>query len=235
MLKISNLQAGYADMQVLWDVSMRVEAGSITSLLGANGVGKSTLLRSVMGMTKISGGSVLYDDNDVTGLPSHRKVELGLALVPEGKHLFADMTVQENLEMGTYPHRARADAKATCEQVFTMFPRLKERLSQRAGSFSGGEQQMLTIARALMTRPRLLMLDEPSQGLAPKLVGEMFATIARLRDEAGLTILVVDQNATATLAIADFAYVMHEGRVDISGPAQEIAQRDDVRRAYLGV
>ncbi len=116
-----------------------------------------------------------------------------------------------------------------------MFPRLKERLSQRAGSFSGGEQQMLTIARALMTRPRLLMLDEPSQGLAPKLVGEMFATIARLRNEAGLTILVVDQNATATLAIADFAYVMHEGRVDISGPAQEIAQRDDVRRAYLGV
>jgi len=139
--------------------------------------------------------------------------------VPEGKHLFADMTVQENLQMGTYPRRARAAVAAAYEQVFKMFPRLEERLSQRAGSFSGGEQQMLTIARALMTRPRLLMLDEPSQGLAPKLVAEMFATIARLRDEAGLTILVVDQNATATLAIADFAYVMHEGRVDISGPA----------------
>jgi branched-chain amino acid transport system ATP-binding protein len=235
MLQVANLQSGYADMQVLWDVSMRVEAGSITSLLGANGVGKSTLLRSVMGMTKISGGSVLYDDSDVTRLPSHRKIELGLALVPEGKHLFADMTVQENLQMGTYPHRARHETKDTLEQVFTMFPRLKERPTQRAGSFSGGEQQMLTIARALMTRPRLLMLDEPSQGLAPKLVDEMFATIARLRDEAGLTILVVDQNATATLAIADFAYVMHEGRVDISGPAREIAQRDDVRRAYLGM
>lgn len=235
MLEVTKLNAGYDAMQVLWGPSLRVAAGSITSLLGPNGVGKSTLLRSIMGWTRITAGSVSYLGQDVTRMPSHKKVERGLTLVPEGKHLFADMSVAENLSLGTYPRRARGETSAAYEQVFAMFPRLAERRAQRAGSLSGGEQQMVTIARALMTRPKLLMLDEPSQGLSPKLVGEMFATIARLRDESRLTILLVDQNASATLQTADYAYVMHEGTIDLEGPAKELATRDEIRAAYLGV
>jgi len=235
MLAVTELNAGYDSMQVLWSVNLQVAESSITSLLGANGVGKSTLLHSVMGMTKIYGGRITFDADDVTRLPAHRKVDLGLTMTPEGKHLFGDMTVEENLAMGAYPRHARAKAAHGRAEVFDLFPRLAERKNQKAGSLSGGEQQMLAIARALMTAPRLLMLDEPSQGLAPKLVGEMFQTIARLRDAAGLTILIVDQNATAALQIADYAYVMDEGAIGISGPAEEIARRDDIRRAYLGV
>jgi branched-chain amino acid transport system ATP-binding protein len=235
MLEVNKLNAGYDSMQVLWSPSLRVAEGSITSLLGPNGVGKSTLLRSIMGWTRITAGSVSYLGLDVTRVPSHEKVERGLTLVPEGKHLFADMSVAENLALGTYPRRARGEMSAAYEQVFAMFPILAERRAQRAGSLSGGQQQMVTIGRALMTRPKLLMLDEPSQGLSPKLVGEMFETIARLRDEAGLTILLVDQNATATLQTADYAYVMHEGTIDLEGPAKELATREEIRAAYLGM
>lgn len=235
MLEVQNLQAAHGAMQVLWGASLNVAQGSITSLLGPNGVGKSSLLGSIMGWTRILGGSVLFDGNDVTRLPSHQMVELGVTLVPEGKHLFRDMTVRENLQMGAYPRRARGQQAQSLAQVLELFPRLAERQNQRAGSLSGGEQQMVTIARSLMTRPRLLMLDEPSQGLAPKLVHEMFDTIARLRKEAGLTILLVDQNATATLETADYVYVMHEGTIKLEGPAAEMADRPEMREAYLGI
>ena len=235
MLRIENLEAGYGPMQVLWQPSLEVETGSITSLLGPNGVGKSTLLFSVLGSIEPWGGKIFYEDEEITHLPTHKKVDLGITLVPEGKHLFSGMSVRENLMLGAYRREALRKKHETLELVYALFPILKERDRQRAGTLSGGEQQMVTIARALMTKPKLIMLDEPSQGLAPKLVGEVFATIEKLKAEIGLTILLVEQNAEASLKAADRVYIMHEGKIKAQGTSQEITESREIREAYLGL
>jgi branched-chain amino acid transport system ATP-binding protein len=235
MLRVENLESGYGPMQVLWQPSLEVKKGSITSLLGPNGVGKSTLLRTVLGAVEPWGGKITYEGRDITQLHSHKKVDLGLTLVPEGKHLFGGMTVKENLIMGAYRKEALKHKESSLDLVYSMFPVLKEREKQAAGSLSGGEQQMVTIGRALMTRPALIMLDEPSQGLAPKLVGEVFDTIEKLKTDMGLTILLVEQNAEASLEAADYVYIMHEGRIKAEGSSAEIKDSTDIREAYLGI
>jgi branched-chain amino acid transport system ATP-binding protein len=235
MLRVENLESGYGPMQVLWQPSLEVKKGSITSLLGPNGVGKSTLLRTVLGSVEPWGGKITYEGRDVTQLSSHKKVDLGLTLVPEGKHLFGGMTVKENLIMGAYRKDALKHRDSSLELVYSLFPVLKEREKQAAGSLSGGEQQMVTIGLALITRRALIMLDEPSQSLAPKLVGEVFDTIEKLNNEIGLTILLVEQNAEASLEAADYVYIMHEGTIKAEGSSAEIAESTDIREAYLGI
>ena len=235
MLKVENLESGYGPMQVLWQPSLEVKQGTITSLFGANGVGKSTLLRTVLGSVEPWGGKITYEGKDITRLPPHKKVDLGITLVPEGKHLFIGMTVEENLIMGAYRKEALQHKNESLELVYSMFPVLKERGKQAAGSLSGGEQQMVTIGRALMTKPKLVMLDEPTQGLAPKLVGEVFETIEKLRTEVGLTILLVEQNVEASCKAADYAYVMHEGQIRIGGTAEEVIESDELKECYLGM
>ena len=235
MLKVENLESGYGPMQVLWQPSLEVKKGSITSLLGPNGVGKSTLLRTVLGSVQPWAGKITYEGMEITQQPTHKKVDLGITLVPEGKHLFVGMTVRENLIMGAYRKEALKYKDHSLELVYSLFPILEERSKQAAGSLSGGEQQMVTIGRALMTRPKLIMLDEPSQGLAPKLVGEVFETIEKLNNEIGLTILLVEQNAEASLKAADYVYIMHEGRIKAEGTAEEISGSTEIREAYLGI
>jgi branched-chain amino acid transport system ATP-binding protein len=235
MLKVENLESGYGPMQVLWQPSLEVKKGGITSLLGPNGVGKSTLLRTVLGSVQPWAGKITYEGTEITQEPTHKKVDLGITLVPEGKHLFVGMTVRENLIMGAYRKEALMYKDDSLELVYSLFPILKERGKQAAGSLSGGEQQMVTIGRALMTRPKLIMLDEPSQGLAPKLVGEVFETIEKLKNEIGLTILLVEQNAEACLKAADHVYIMHEGKIKAEGTAEEISGSTEIREAYLGI
>ena len=235
MLTVEDVESGYGSMQVLWKPSLRVDKGTITSLLGPNGVGKSTLLHTIFGSVEPWGGTITFSDQDVTNVPTHKKVEMGLALVPEGKHLFPNMSVYENLSMGAYLKKALAHKDESLELVYTLFPRLKERHKQMAGSLSGGEQQMVTIARALMTKPQLIMLDEPSQGLAPKLTHEVFETIQKLKEDVGLTILLVEQNVDASLNAADYVYVMHEGIIKAEGTPEEIKGSADIREAYLEI
>ena len=235
MLKVENLESGYGPMQVLWQPNLEVKRGSITSLLGPNGVGKTTILRTILGSIMPWGGKITYEEQDVTRLPTHKKVDMGIALVPEGRHLFVSMSTHENLTMGAYPKEAAKHMDESLELVYSLFPILKERAKQRSGSLSGGEQQMLTIARALMIKPKLIMLDEPSQGLAPKLAIEVFDTIEKMRAEIGLTILLVEQNVEASLEMSDYVYVMHEGRIKAKGSAEEIKGSHDIREAYLGM
>ena len=235
MLIIKELESGYGPMQVLWKPSLNVARGNITSLLGPNGVGKSTLLYTVFGSVEPWGGVVTYKTEDVTHMPTHKKVDKGVALVPEGKHLFPEMTVYENLYMGAYPKKAVEHRDESLGLVYSLFPRLQERNKQLAGSLSGGEQQMLTIGRALMTKPELIMLDEPSQGLAPLLVKEVFETILKMKNDIGLTVLLIEQNADASLNAADYVYVMHEGMIKAKGKPEEIKQSRDIREAYLGI
>ncbi len=234
LLELKNINAGYGDLQVLWDVSLGVEKGEIVSLLGSNGAGKTTTLRVISGLLRPISGSITFNGDDITKYPSHRRVEMGLSLVPEGRQLFPEMTVVENLEMGAYTQRAKEKFRDTMEWVFTLFPKLKERKKQLAGTMSGGEQQMLAIARGLMSRPELLMMDEPSMGLAPKLVLEIFGTIKKLRDE-GVTIFLVEQNAKAALDISDRAYILETGKITLHGPSKELLGMDEVRKAYLGI
>ena len=235
MLTIKDLESGYGPMQVLWKPNLTVTKGKITALLGPNGVGKSTLLSTVFGSVEPWGGEIYYKGEDVTFVPTHQKVERGLALVPEGKHLFPSMSVYENLSMGAYVKKALEHKDASLKLVYSLFPRLKERTNQLAGSLSGGEQQMVTIGRALMTKPQLIMFDEPSQGLAPKLVGEVFETIQKMRAEIGLTILLVEQNADASLNAADYVYIMHEGLIKAEGKPDDIKGSSEIREAYLGI
>jgi branched-chain amino acid transport system ATP-binding protein len=235
MLKVEKIESGYGPMQVLWGPDVEVRAGTITSLLGPNGAGKSTLLWTILGSVKAREGSVFYEGKDVTNLPPHAKVELGLTMVPEGKHLFKEMTVYDNLVMGAYRKEAQVVKQENLELVYSMFPILEERHAQKAGSLSGGQQQMVTIGRALMTKPKLIMMDEPSQGLAPKLVHEIFATIEKMKEEVGLTILLVEQNAAASLGAADYVYVMHEGSIKAEGTPDEIKGSDEIKEAYLGM
>ena len=235
MLTVQDLESGYGPMQVLWKPSLQVKKGTITSLLGPNGVGKSTFLSTVFGSVEPWGGKIHYEGKDVTTLPTHKKVEMGVALVPEGKHLFPNMNVYENLAMGAYVKKAFEHKDESMELVYSLFPRLKERQKQLAGSLSGGEQQMVTIARALMTKPKLIMLDEPSQGLAPVLVQSVFETIQKMRKEIGLTILLVEQNAAAALNAASYVYILHEGRIKAEGNPEDIKGSPDIREAYLGI
>ena len=235
MLKVENIESGYGSMQVLWGPSLEVKKGSITSLLGPNGVGKTTLLMTILGSIEPWGGKITYEDREVTHLPTHKKVDLGISLVPEGKHLFVDMSVHENLIMGAYRKEALQNIDDSLELVYSLFPVLKERDRQRAGTLSGGEQQMLTIARAIMTKPKMIMLDEPSQGLAPKLAEEVFETIQKLKAEVGLTILLVEQNVEASLNAANYVYIMHEGQIKAEGSAEEIRGSSEIREAYLGI
>jgi len=235
LLTVENLESGYGPMQILWQPSLKVEQGTITSLLGPNGAGKSTTVSTIFGSVTPWKGNVVFEGDDITMAPTHEKVDRGITLVPEGKHLFKGMTVYENLTMGAYRKEALKHLEDTLALVYSLFPILEERKNQIAGSLSGGQQQMVTIGRALMTKPRLIMLDEPSQGLAPKLVLEVFETILKLKEEVGLTILLIEQNAELVLNTADYVYVMHEGRIKAEGKPEEIQKSKDIREAYLGI
>lgn len=235
MLRVDSLESGYGSMQVLWKVSLGVKKGSITSLLGSNGVGKTTLLKTTLGSVKPWGGKIIYEERDVTHLPTHGKVKLGIVLSPEGRHLFGEMSVHQNLIMGAYLKEAMKYKNDSLCIVYSLFPILQQRTKQRAGFLSGGEQQMLTIARALMTRPKLIMLDEPSQGLAPLLVREVFSTIEKMTSKMGLTVLLVEQNAEASLSATNYVYIMHEGQIKAEGSADEIKSSSDIKEAYLGI
>ena len=234
ILEIRNLQSGYGDVQILWGVDLEIEAGKMTSLVGANGVGKTTLLRTVMGLIHPKGGSILYKDKDVSRLSAHRKTELGMVLVPEGRQLFTDMSVGENLEMGATSKRAKPHFKENLERVFEMFPRLKERRSQKAGTLSGGEQQMLAVARGIMSEPSILMIDELSLGLAPFLVLQLFESLNLLK-QAGITVMLIEQNVQLALAISDYGYVLSQGKIELQGPSRELIRNEHVRAAYLGL
>ena len=235
MLTVEKLESGYGPMQILWQPSLKVKKGTITSLLGPNGAGKSTLISTIFGSVPPWKGKVEFEGTDITFTPTHKKVELGITLVPEGKHLFKGMTVYENLTMGAYRKEALKSLDQSLSLVYSLFPILEERKEQIAGSLSGGQQQMVTIGRALMTKPRLIMLDEPSQGLAPKLVLEVFEAILKLKEEVGLTILLTEQNADAALNAADYVYIMHEGTIKAEGKPEEIKKSKDITECYLGI
>jgi branched-chain amino acid transport system ATP-binding protein len=234
MLEICNLNTLYGKAQALWDVCLQIDEAEIVALVGSNGAGKTTLLNTVSGLLRPASGSVTFLGKRIDGLPSHAIVELGISLVPEGGRVFPDMTVRENLEMGAYPYHAWKQKKETLEQVYQVFPTLKERERQLARTLSGGEHQMLAIGRALMSKPRLCLFDEPSYGLAPLLVMEIFRIIQGLRDQ-GLTILLIEQNVRRALEIADRAYVLENGRICMEGACTEILESDHVRKAYLGL
>lgn len=234
ILEAEHLSSGYGELQILWDVSISLEEGRLTTVVGSNGAGKTTLLRTLMGLVKPWEGVIRFDGRDVTRLTPHEKAALGLVLIPEGRQLFTDLTVLENLELGATPPRARPKMRQNLERVFELFPRLKERMHQKAGTLSGGEQQMLAIGRGLMADPIVLMLDEPSSGLAPLLVLDLFEIIRKLKDE-GLTMLLVEQNVHLALAVSDYAYVLSEGRITIAGESEMVRQMDEVRAAYLGL
>ncbi|HKS23127.1 MAG TPA: ABC transporter ATP-binding protein [Thermoanaerobaculia bacterium] len=234
MLSISGLEFAYGDLQVLWGVDIAVHEGEIVTLVGANGAGKSTTLKNVSRLVAWKKGSVTFEREDLARLEAHDVVGRGVIHVPEGRRIFPEMTVMENLRMGSFPRTARADRAKNLERAFALFPRLKERERQLGGTLSGGEQQMLAIARGLMANPRLLLLDEPSLGLSPLLVKNIFATIAEI-NRAGVTILLVEQNVYQSLRIADRAYVLESGRVVLAGTGRELLEDDHVRRAYLGI
>jgi len=234
LLEVRSLNAGYGEVQILWDVGLSLEAGRITCLVGANGAGKTTLLRAVMGLIRPRGGSVRLEGREISRLAAYRKADLGLVLVPEGRQLFADMTVYENLEMGASNRRARGLMTRNLARVYELFPRIQERRGQRAGTLSGGEQQMLAIARGLMAEPSVLMIDELSLGLAPSLVLSLFESLRKIQSE-GLTVLLVEQNVHLALSVSHHAYVLSEGRVVLSGPAEDVAGNEEVRRSYLGM
>jgi branched-chain amino acid transport system ATP-binding protein len=234
LLKIEGLEAGYGEVQVLWGISLEAANGQLTTIVGANGAGKTTTLRAVVGSIRPWGGRVIFAGEDVTALPAHAKAARGLVLVPEGRQLFSAMTVEENLEMGAFSKRAGAKYAERLEQVYALFPRLKERRRQQAGTFSGGEQQMLAIARGLMSDPQILIIDELSLGLAPVIVQQLYSTLRSLK-EGGLTILLVEQNVHLAFALSDRAYVVAEGRIFTEGKPAELARKPEIRQAYLGL
>jgi branched-chain amino acid transport system ATP-binding protein len=234
LLEVEALATGYGEVQVLWGLSLAAARGRLTTLVGANGAGKTTMLRAVVGTLPPWMGRVLFKGEDVTRLPAHAKAARGLVLVPEGRQLFSTMTVDENLEMGAFTRRGADGYADRLERVFTLFPRLKERRRQKAGTFSGGEQQMLAIARGLMTDPEILIIDELSLGLAPLFVYQLFAALKALKD-TGLTVLLVEQNVHLAFAVSDYAYVIAEGRLFSEGLPATLAAMPEIRRAYLGL
>jgi len=234
LLEINDLTSGYEGVQILWGVNLRLEQGRLTTLVGSNGVGKTTLLSTVMGLLRPWQGAVTFAGQDVTHFSAHSRANLGLVLVPEGRQLFTEMTVYENLEMGAFSKRAHANFKENLDKVFELFPRLKERSHQKAGTLSGGEQQMVAVARGLMAEPEVLILDELSLGLSPLLALTLFESLTQLK-KTGLTMLLVEQNVSMALAVSDYAYVLAEGRVHLEGPARDLLKNDEVRRTYLGI
>lgn len=236
MLKMRNLEAGYGDLRVLKSISMHISSGEIVAIIGANGAGKTTLLNSIAGLIHPADGSIEFKGTQVSGFAAEKMVRMGCSLVPEGRKLFSPMTVKENLLLGSYIHQGSSKKALIQEElktIYNLFPRLKERENQLAGTLSGGEQQMLAIGRSLMSFPDLIMLDEPSMGLAPLVIKDIFRVITRLKEQ-GKTILVVEQNARAILKIADRGYVMETGSLILEGSSEELLQNHDVQRAYLG-
>ncbi|MBR2474281.1 MAG: ABC transporter ATP-binding protein [Clostridia bacterium] len=233
LLEVKDLQVYYGVIQALKGISFEVNEGEIVTLIGANGAGKTTTMQSIMGLIHPKSGEVIYDGQSIVGMPTNKIVQLGMTQVPEGRRVFSELTVYENLLMGAYINKDRSKVKSDIEEVYTLFPRLGERKGQLAGMLSGGEQQMLAMGRALMSHPKLMMLDEPSMGLAPILVSQVFDMIKHL-NETGTTILLVEQNAEKALSIADRAYVMEIGEITLSGTGKELAESDKVKEAYLG-
>jgi branched-chain amino acid transport system ATP-binding protein len=233
-LDVVGLSAGYGQVQALWDVSLSVESGSVAGLIGSNGSGKSTLLKSIAGLVAPTSGKITLDGVRIDHLPTAKIVEMGVGYVPEGRRVFPDLTVAENLKMGSYPARARAHHEDDVARVFEIFPVLRDRARQRAGTLSGGEAQMLAIGRVLMSKPELVMLDEPSAGLAPIMVDKIFQAISRISSE-GMTVLVVEQDVMRALSNSSKTYVLENGRVTRSGTRQELLQDESIRKAYLGV
>lgn len=234
MLELNNINSFYGKVQSLWDVSLRVNEGEIVALIGGNGAGKSTLLKTICGLLRPASGSISFLGKRINGISPHTIVEMGISHVPESGRVFPDLTVLENLEMGAFLPHAWKQKSETLKQVYELFPRLQERAGQAASTLSGGERQMLAMGRGLMSRPKLCMLDEPSYGLAPKLVLEVFNIVQFLRNK-GITILLVEQNVKHTLEVADRAYVLENGRLVVEGNCAELAESDYVRKAYLGL
>ena len=233
MLKINDMNVYYGAIHALKGISLEINEGEIVTLIGANGAGKSTTLRTISGLLKPKTGTIEFEGKNIAGMPAQNIVKAGISQVPEGRRVFAEMTVMENLELGAFIRKDKAGISKDLKMVFERFPRLEERVNQQAGTLSGGEQQMLAMGRALMSRPRLLLLDEPSMGLAPLLIREIFSIIQDI-NKAGTTVLLVEQNANMALSIANRAYVLETGRITLSGDAKELAASEEVRKAYLG-
>jgi branched-chain amino acid transport system ATP-binding protein len=233
LLSVSNLSVSYGAIEAIRNCSLRVEEGEIVTLIGGNGAGKSTMLRTISGLLTPKQGTIRFEDKEIQGQPPHRIAQSGLVHVPEGRGIFANLTVEENLQLGAYSRNDHAEIRKDRERALELFPRVRERLKQAAGTLSGGEQQMVAIARAMLSRPRLLMLDEPSLGLAPQIVQTIFQVIREINN-SGTTILLVEQNAAMALKVAHRAYVIEVGSIEMEGPAAELASSDEVRKAYLG-
>ncbi len=233
LLKIENLNVHYGGIHALKGINLNVEKNKIITLIGANGAGKSSTLRAISGLVNSSGGSIIYKGEDITKTKTTEKVKKGITLVPEGRRVFANLTVYENLLLGAYLRNDKKEIESDIEYVYSLFPRLKERVWQHAGTLSGGEQQMLAIGRALMARPELIMMDEPSLGLAPLVVKDVFNIIQEIHKQ-GMTILLIEQNANAALNIADYGYVLETGKIVLEGPGKELAENEEVKKAYLG-
>ncbi len=234
MLKVEHIDVFYGDLQILWDVSFEVQAGEIVVLLGANGAGKSTTLKTISSLLKPANGKVVFQGTRLDEIPSHKIIDYGLAHVPEGRRLFPEMTVEENLIVGSLSAEAKSKRNDTMAWIYDLFPRLRERRKQAAGTLSGGEQQMLAVGRGLMSLPKLLMFDEPSLGLAPIMVTEVFRIVQMVNKE-GVTVLLVEQNVKHTLSMCDRAYVLENGRITLSGTGQEFLNNDHIKEAYLGI
>jgi len=234
MLKINDLHVNYGGIKALKGININVPDGKIITLIGGNGAGKSTTLRASIGLVKLASGTILYNDQDLTHVKTKDIVSRGLVLVPEGRKVFSNLTIHENLVLGSYARKDKAEIEKDREKVLELFPRLAERLKQKAGTLSGGEQQMLAVGRALMTKPKLLMMDEPSLGLAPLIVKNIFEIIQNI-NKLGVTILLIEQNAKAALEIADYGYVMETGNIVMEGPGRELLNNEDVKKAYLGI
>ncbi|MBQ7277548.1 MAG: ABC transporter ATP-binding protein [Bacilli bacterium] len=233
LLEVHDLNVYYGVIQALKGINFKVNEGEIVALIGANGAGKTSTMQSIVGLIQSKTGNIIFDDKDITKMATHTIVSIGMSQVPEGRRIFQELTVYENLLMGAFLQKDKKKIKEALADVYELFPRLKERKNQIAGTLSGGEQQMLAISRALMNRPKLLMLDEPSMGLSPLLVQEVFGIIKKIH-EAGTTILLVEQNAKMALKIADYAYVLETGRIVLEGKASELLKNDDIKKAYLG-
>ena len=233
MLKIENLNVFYGGVHALKGISIQVPEGQVITLIGANGAGKSSTLRTICGLVPQRDGKIIYDGEDISAVPAYDRVGLGIAMVPEGRRVFTNLSVLENLLMGAYTRRDKIEIEEDFERVYELFPRMKERRNQKALTLSGGEQQMLAVGRALMSHPRLLLMDEPSLGLAPNLVAEMYKTITQIHEQ-GVTVMLIEQNASFALQLADYGYVMEVGNIVLEGPASKLKTDDNVRRAYIG-
>lgn len=233
MLSIRNLRVRYGPIEALHEVSLEVNEGEVVTLIGSNGAGKTTTLGAISGLLPLAGGQITFNGQDITSMQPHKRVPLGLVQVPEGRRIFGTMSVAENLDLGAYARTDRANLRGELDEIYALFPRLAERRNQAAGTMSGGEQQMLAVGRALMSRPKLLLLDEPSLGLAPLLVKEIFAVVKRIRDR-GVTVMLVEQNAHMALEVADRAYVLETGHISMTGDAKTLAKDPRIKAAYLG-